>query len=257
MPQTDTSVILLKEERKGLIIKEINLHTRIYLADLATTLNVSEDTIRRDINELADEGKLIKIRGGAMSKAYHHTSALQETYAHQNKRIIAQKALSLLKDGMLILIGGGTTIRELIKLIPQELKATFITVNPLTAVELLDKPNLEIILIGGQISRYSQMSIGGEVYQRLSELRADLCIIGTNAIDSREGLTDSDWETVQTKKAMIKASAKVAILAISEKLDTVMRMKITDLDQIDYLITDLPADAPQTAPYRVGNVTFL
>ncbi|QKZ13491.1 DeoR/GlpR family DNA-binding transcription regulator [Spirosoma sp. KUDC1026] len=257
MPQTDTSVVLLKEERKGLLIKEINLHTRIYLADLATTLNVSEDTIRRDINELAEEGKLIKIRGGAMSKAYHHTSALQETYAHQNKRVIAQKALSLLKDGMLILIGGGTTIRELIKLIPQELKATFITVNPLTAVELLDKPNLEIILIGGQISRYSQMSIGGEVYQRLSELRADLCIIGTNAIDAREGLTDSDWETVQTKKAMIKASSKVAILTISEKMDTVMRMKITDLDQIDYLITDLPADAPQMAPYQMGNVTFL
>jgi len=251
------SVVLLKDERKDLIIKQINLHTRIYLADLATTLNVSEDTIRRDINDLAEEGKLIKIRGGAMSKAYHHTSALQETYAHQNKRVIAQKTLSLLKDGMLILIGGGTTIREFIKLIPPELKATFITVNPLTAVELLDKPNLEIILIGGQISRYSQMSVGGEVYQRLSELRADLCIIGTNAIDAREGLTDSDWETVQAKKAMLRASSKVAILAISEKLDTVMRMKIADLDQIDYLITDLPADSPQTAPYRVGNVTFL
>jgi DeoR family transcriptional regulator, fructose operon transcriptional repressor len=251
------SVVLLKDERKDLILKQINLHTRIYLADLATTLNVSEDTIRRDINDLAEEGKLIKIRGGAMSKAYHHTSALQETYAHQNKRIIAQKTLSLLKDGMLILIGGGTTIREFIKLIPQELKATFITVNPLTAVELLDKPNLEIILIGGQISRYSQMSVGGEVYQRLSELRADLCIIGTNAIDAREGLTDSDWETVQAKKAMIRASSKVAILTISEKLDTVMRMKIADLDQIDYLITDLPADSPQTAPYRVGDVTFL
>lgn len=257
MPPTDMSVVLLKDERKDLILKQINLHTRIYLADLATTLNVSEDTIRRDINDLAEEGKLIKIRGGAMSKAYHHTSALQETYAHQNKRVIAQKALSLLKDDMLILIGGGTTIREFIKLIPQELKATFITVNPLTAVELLDKPNLEIILIGGQISRYSQMSVGGEVYQRLSELRADLCIIGTNAIDAREGLTDSDWETVQAKKAMIRASSKVAILTISEKLDTVMRMKIADLDQIDYLITDLPADSPQTAPYRVGDVTFL
>jgi DeoR family transcriptional regulator, fructose operon transcriptional repressor len=257
MPPTDMSVVLLKDERKDLILKQINLHTRIYLADLASTLNVSEDTIRRDINDLAEEGKLIKIRGGAMSKAYHHTSALQETYAHQNKRVIAQKALSLLKDDMLILIGGGTTIREFIKLIPQELKATFITVNPLTAVELLDKPNLEIILIGGQISRYSQMSVGGEVYQRLSELRADLCIIGTNAIDAREGLTDSDWETVQAKKAMIRASSKVAILTISEKLDTVMRMKIADLDQIDYLITDLPADSPQTAPYRVGDVTFL
>ncbi len=254
MLATDPSIVLVKEERKELLLKQINLHTRVYLGDLATTLNVSEDTIRRDINELADEGKVIKIRGGAMSKAYHHSSSLQETYGHQNKRVIAEKCLPLLHDGMLILIGGGTTIRELIKLIPTELRATFVTVNPLTAVELMDKPNLEIIMVGGQISRYSQMSVGGEVYQRLSEFRADLCIIGTNAIDAHGGLTDSDWETVQAKKAMIQASANVAVLAISEKLNSVMRMKIADLRQIDYLITELPADAPQLIPYQTGDV---
>ena len=251
------SVTFLKDERKDLIIKEINLHTRINLADLATTLNVSEDTIRRDINDLAEEGKLIKIRGGAMSKAYHHSSQVQETYAHQSKKAIAEKAVTLLQDGMLVLMGGGTTIREFIKAIPPDLKATFMTVNPLTAVELLDKPNLEIIMIGGQISRYSQMSVGGEVYQRLSELRVDLCIMGTNAIDAREGLTDSDWETVQAKKAMIKAAEKVAILAISEKMNSVMRMKIADLSQIDYLITELPADSFQLLPYRTDQTTVL
>lgn len=257
MQATDISAGLLKDERKALIINEINLHTRIYLSDLAATLKVSEDTVRRDINELAENGQVIKIRGGAMSKAYHHSSSLQETYAHQSKRTIAEKTLALLHDGMFILIGGGTTIRELIKLIPHELKATFITVNPLTAVELMDKPNLEIILIGGQISRYSQMSVGGEVYQRLSELRADLCIMGTNAIDSKEGLTDSDWETVQAKKAMIKASAKIAILAISEKMNTVMRMKIADVAQVDYLITELPTDSSLLAPYHTERIQFL
>ncbi|GAB3953883.1 DeoR/GlpR family DNA-binding transcription regulator [Spirosoma harenae] len=251
------SISLLKEERKDLIVREINLHTRVNLTDLAATLNVSEDTVRRDINDLSDEGKLIKIRGGAMSKAYHHSSRIQETYAHTNKKAIAEKALALLHDGMLILIGGGTTIRELIKMIPPELKATFITVNPLTAVELLDKPNLEIIMIGGQISRYSQMSVGGEVYQRLSELRVDLCIMGTNAIDAKEGLSDSDWETVQAKKAMIRAADKVAVLAISEKMNSVMRMKIADLNQVDYLVTELAADSPQLSPYKTGKTMVL
>lgn len=251
------SIAFLKDERKDLIIKQINLHTRVSLADLASSLNVSEDTIRRDINDLSEEGKLIKIRGGAMAKAYHHSSNLQETYAHQNKIIIAEKAVTLLRDGMLILMGGGTTIREFIKLIPADLKATFITVNPLSAVELLDKPNLEIIMIGGQISRYSQMSIGGEVYQRLSELKVDLCIMGTNAIDPKEGLTDSDWETVQAKKAMIRAAEKVAVLAISEKMNSVMRMKVADLSQIDYLITELPRDSAQLTPYRTDKTHVL
>jgi DeoR family transcriptional regulator, fructose operon transcriptional repressor len=251
------SVVFLKEERKDFIIKQISIHTRMTLIELANSLNVSEDTIRRDVNDLAEDGKIIKIRGGAMSKAYHHSSNLKETYAHQNKKTIAEKALTLLKDGMMVLIGGGTTIREFVKIIPNELKATFITVNPLTAVELLDKSNLEIILIGGPLSRYSQMSVGGEVNQRLSELKVDLCIMGTNAIDAREGLTDSDWETVQAKKAMIKASEKVAVLAISEKIDSVMRMKVADLKEIDYFITELLPDSELLEPYHSEKTTVL
>jgi DeoR/GlpR family transcriptional regulator of sugar metabolism len=251
------SVFFLKGERKDLILQQVNIHTRMSLTELAEILNVSEDTIRRDINDLAEEGKLIKIRGGIMSKAYHHSSMPQESYSHQNKKIIAEKALALLKDDMFVLIGGGTTIRELVKVIPADLKATFITVNPLTAVELLDKPNLEIILIGGQLSRYSQMSVGGDVNQRLSELRVDLCIMGTNAIDAGEGLTDSDWETVQTKKAMIKAAGKIAVLAISEKMNSIMRMKVAGLEEIDYLITELPPDSEQLIPYVKDHIQFL
>jgi DeoR/GlpR family transcriptional regulator of sugar metabolism len=227
------------------------------LNELVEKLNVSEDTVRRDLNELSEDGEIIKIRGGAMSKAYHHNSNLNETYAHSHKEVIGRKVLSLLREGMLILIGGGTTIREFVKLIPDDFSATFMTINPLTAVELLDKPNLEIILIGGQLSRYSQMSVGGEVHQRLSEMKADLCIIGTNAIDAQIGLTDSDWETVQVKKAMMKASEKVAVLAISEKLNSVMKMKVADLDEIDYLITELPANATVLAPYQNSNLHVL
>jgi DeoR family fructose operon transcriptional repressor len=251
------SISLLKKERKDLILKEINIHTRISLTELTEKLNVSEDTVRRDVNELADEGEIIKIRGGAMSKAYHHSSNLKETYAHSQKEIIGSKAMSLLKPGMLVLIGGGTTIRELVKLIPDDFTATFMTVNPLTAVELLDKPNIEILLIGGQVSRYSQMMVGGEVHQRLSEIKADLCIIGTNALDTQGGLTDSDWETVQVKKSMIKASAKVAVLSISEKLNSVMKMKVADLQEIDYLITELPADSPMLSSFKNGKTEVL
>lgn len=250
-------VNLLKKERKDLILKEVNIHTRISLSELADKLNVSEDTVRRDLNELSDEGEIIKIRGGAMSKAYHHSSSINTTYAHSQKEAIGTKTLTLLKEGMLVLIGGGTTIREFVKLIPDDFSATFMTVNPLTAVELLDKPNIEIILIGGQVSRYSQMTVGGVVHQRLSEVKADLCIIGSNAIDAQVGLTDSDWETVQVKKSMMKAAEKVAVVAISEKLNSVMKMKISDLQEIDYLITELPSDSPKLASFKNSNLIIL
>lgn len=249
-------VSLTKKARKKLIIKQVNIHTRITYSDLVTLINVSEDTIRRDVNELAEDGEVVKIKGGAMSIAYHYGHE-SETYAQNNKAVIAEKTLQLLRDDIIVLIGGGTTIREFIKKIPVTLRATFITVNVLSAVELLDKPMIKTIVIGGQISAYSQMSVSGEVFEYLSNIKADLCIIGTNAIDPANGLTDSDWETIQVKKAMIKAADKVAIMAISEKLNSSMKMKIADLQEIDYLITELPAESAELQPYKTKDLTIL
>ena len=238
------SISLLKNERKDIILRHINIHTRVTFSDLCRIAHVSEDTIRRDLTELAAEGKVRKVRGGAVVSSYHPHERLGVVYAQENKIQIAQKALQLIENDMFVLIGGGTTIRELIRLIPDDLRATFITVNPLSVLDLMEKPNIETILIGGKISPYSQMSVGGDVFQRLSEIKSDLCLLGTNALNPTDGMTDSDWETVQVKKAMIKSADKTAVLAISEKLDSSMRLKIADLRDLDYLITELePKDA--------------
>jgi len=247
---------LPKKERKGLILKQVNIHTRLMFNDLVNLIDVSEDTIRRDVNELAEEGLVIRIKGGVMSAAYHYGHD-SETYSQSNKLVIAEKALQLLKDDIIVLIGGGTTAREFIKKIPNTLKATFITVNVLTAVELLDRPMIKTIMIGGQVSTYSQMTVSGEVFEYLANIKADLCILGTNAIDYSSGLTDSDWETIQVKKAMIKAAGKVAILAISEKLNSVMQMKIADINEIDFLITELSPESAELQPYKTKNLTIL
>lgn len=255
-PNTPSPAALQKKERKKLITRQVNIHTRLMFTDLVKLIDVSEDTIRRDVNELAEEGQVIRIKGGVMSAAYHYGHESQ-TYSQQNKLVIADKTLQLLKDDMIVLIGGGTTIREFIKKIPPTLRATFITVNVLSAVELLDKPMIKTIMIGGQISTYSQMTVSGEVFQYLSNIKADLCIVGINAIDPAAGLTDSDWETIQVKKAMFNAADKVAVLTISEKMNSVMQMKIADLNEVDYLITELPPDSAELQAYKGKNLTLL
>ncbi|MGE6356585.1 DeoR/GlpR family DNA-binding transcription regulator [Flavobacterium sp. NPDC079362] len=248
-----------KEERKNLIIKEINLHTRVSFETLSAKLFVSEDTVRRDINELESESLLIKVKGGAMTKAYHHASSNNQTYAGESKQIIAQKTLGLLHDGMVLLIGGGTTIREFIRLIPDDLNLTIFTVTVLSAVELLDKPNVKIIMIGGSISSYSQMCVSGDVYNQLANIKVDLLILGTNALDIEGGFSDSDWETVQVKKAMIQASEKTAILTISEKLDTVLKMKIANLSEVNYVVTEVDPNDEKLQSYKkaVPSLVFL
>lgn len=247
-----------KEERKNYILKLINLHTRVSFDALAVQLFVSEDTIRRDINELESDSLVIKVKGGAMTKSYHHSSS-SETYANEHKQIIARKTISLVKDGMILLIGGGTTIREFIKMIPDELNLTIFTVNVLSAVELLDKPNIKTIMIGGYISPYSQMTISGDVYAQLAHIKADLLILGTNALDIDGGFSDSDWETVQVKKAMLQASTKSAILTISEKLNTVQKMKIANLSEVDYVVTEVDITHEKLQSYlkAVPSLTFI
>lgn len=246
---------LTKKARKHLIIQQVNIHTRITYSELVKLINVSEDTIRRDVNELAESGEVVKIKGGAMSVSYQYGSPLP--YAQGSKAVIAQKALQLLRDDMVVLIGGGTTIRELVKRIPDTLKATFITVNVFTAAELLAKPLIKTIMIGGQISAYSQMTVSGEVFEYLSNIKADLCIIGTNAIDPENGLTDADWETIQVKKAMLKSADQVAVLAITEKMNSSMKLKFADLQDIDYLVTELQPNDPVLAGYYSAGVKLL
>lgn len=247
---------MLKRERQAFIMKQINLHNRVLSADLGMILNVSEDTIRRDLNELAEVGELVKVHGGALSKSYHYDYAPNTTYALSEKTIIAQKAATLIEDGMFVMLGGGTTVREMVRVLPQEIKATFFTISLTTALQLCDHPNIEVIFLGGTLVKNSQISVGGEVISRLNEISADLCILGTNAIDA-DGITDSDLEAVQVKKAMIKACKRTAIVTISEKLGSSQRLRVCELADIDFLVTELTPDSPQLADYTQSGLITL
>ncbi|RDC56958.1 DeoR/GlpR transcriptional regulator [Pedobacter chinensis] len=248
---------MLKKERHDFIMRQINLHNRVLTSDLVQLLNVSEDTIRRDLQELVEEGLLFKVHGGALSKSYHSSFDDSTVYARDSKIIIAKKAISLVKDGMVVLTGGGTTILELVKQLPQNVAATFFTISPLVAVELAKYNNIEVILIGGLFSKNSQVTYGGQVITQLSEIKADLCLMGTSAIHPEDGLTDTYWEINQLKKAMLAASKKSAVLCISEKLDISLRLKVCPIESITYLVTELDQGHEALAGYRSKELNIL
>ena len=248
---------MLKKERHDFIMRQINLHNRVLTSDLVQLLNVSEDTIRRDLQELVDQGRLFKVHGGALSKSYHSSFDDSTVYARDSKIVIAKKATSLIKDGMVVLTGGGTTILEFVKQLPENLEATFFTLSPLVAVELAKYNNIEVILIGGLFSKTSQITYGGHVIGQLSDIKVDLCLMGTSAIHPEEGLTDTDWEINQLKKAMLAASKKSAVLCISEKLDISLRLKVCPIETISYLITELDQNDKALAGYGVKNINIL
>ncbi|SHI84715.1 DeoR/GlpR family DNA-binding transcription regulator [Pseudozobellia thermophila] len=235
---------MLKEERKQLILNEVRIHNRVLLTDIAELVDVSVDTVRRDIKELHDEKKLKKVHGGAISLGfYHYDVPEKEVYSIEKKSLIAKKAIRLLKNGQVVLFSGGTTNLELAKELPHSLTITCFTPSLAIANQLVKKHNVEVILIGGKLSKDSQIAVGGTAINMLSDMKADLCFMGTNSIDLEHGLTEFDWEIVEMKKAMIKASKKVVAPVISEKIASFQRYKICNIEDIDVLVTELdPAD---------------
>ena len=246
---------MTKEKRKESILNEINIHTRIDFEYLSQKLDISTDTIRRDIKELIkSKHPVVFIKGGVMSNAYHQHNNLENSpYNYLNKQKIARKLIGLLQKDMVLIIGGGTTISEFIKLIPNHLHLTIFTVNLYSAVELLNKPNIKTIFIGGVVSAFSQMTVGASVVEQLSKIQANMCIIGANALDINFGISDSDWETVEIKKVMIKSAHNFVLLSITEKIGTTMKYQISDVQAIKYLITELDQPNPALENFKKRN----
>jgi len=249
---------MLKQERQAHIVHEVNLHNQVLSANLSQKLNVSEDTVRRDLQELAESGKLIKVHGGALSLSFNEIPAhSQPVYSHAEKRLIAKKAISLIRNDMFVMTTGGTTVIELARALPQDLKATFVSGSLPVVLEYSHHPGIDVIVIGDKVSKNSKITVGGEAITRIGQIRADLCFLGVNAIDPDKGITDNDWDVAQIKKAMIAASQKVVCLSIAEKINTFQPIHVSPISDIDVLITELPPDSPVLEPYRQKGIEVL
>jgi DeoR/GlpR family transcriptional regulator of sugar metabolism len=129
-----------------------------------------------------------------------------------------------------------------------ELNATFITVSVPIALELLNHPSSEVIFLGNKLSKSAQIAVGAEVIKKIGDIKADLCFLGTNSIDTG-GVSDMEWEVIEVKRAMLESSDINVSLAISEKLNTRQRLKVCKLEELDHLITELEPDNPLLNPY--------
>lgn len=249
---------MLKRERQAYIVHQVNLHNKVLSNTLSSQIDVSEDTIRRDLQELDEKGKLIKVHGGALSHAFNDiTYPSKKIYSQDIKKIIGEKAAGLIKDGMFVLTGGGTTIIEMARSLPVNLSATFISGSIPAIVEYMHHPLIDVIVVGDKLSKNSKITLGADAIARMKTLKPDICFLGINAIDLQHGITDSDWDVVQLKQSMIEASKKVVCLTISEKINTTQPVKVCDLSKVDILITELPNEHPMLQPYAAAGITVM
>jgi DeoR/GlpR family transcriptional regulator of sugar metabolism len=249
---------MFKKERQAYILRQVNLHNKVIIANLCHDMGVSEDTVRRDLQELSDAGKLIKVHGGALSTAF---SGLQfnpdNVYSQSQKKSIAEKAINLIKDHMYVITSGGTTILEMIHSLPPGLKATIITGSIPVINACIGYPGVDVIVVGDKLSKDAKLTVGTNAIHQIQALNADLCFLGINAIDVQHGVTDSDRDVVQVKKAMIASAAKVVCMTIAEKLQSYQPIQVCELTKIHYLITELDPCHPDLRPFVDAGITVL
>lgn len=242
---------MIKAERLQLIIEHIRKERKVLLGDLSTLLEVSEDTVRRDIKELSDQGLLKAVRGGAISRSpipQHFRE--REHYDVSHKEIIAQKAIKLIKNGQVVLFDSGTSVLAIATHLPRDLQITVVTNSFPVATVLEDHPFIEVIFLGGRLNKSSFSTTGFEVIQAIRGIRPDICFLGICSIDLISGVTGRDYEDCQIKKTMIETSKQVIAIAIFEKLDTTEPYYITSMSDLDIIITDTDPTHEDLKSYR-------
>lgn len=248
---------MLKVERQSVILEELRAFHKVKSSNLCELLKVSEDTIRRDLNELEENGQLKKVHGGAISLSFIPSFKKREVQEIKTKHIIAKKALNLIEEGQVIIIDGGTTNLHLVNLLPENKKLTVFTNSIPVASKLCDYPNIDGVLLGGNILHKGHTTIGHQALESLLEIHADMCFLGISGVDSEIGLTEANRQETTIKKAIIKASIKVVTLAMSSKIETIQPFKVCDLESLDILVTDLDPNEIILEPFRQKGITIL
>jgi DeoR family fructose operon transcriptional repressor len=235
---------MFAEERKREILNLLNIQKKVKTLELSQLFNVSEPTVRRDINEMEEQGLLVRTHGGAIAieRSEMEPSFIDKLDRYnQEKHEIARLAAGLIKDHDTVILDSGTTTVA----IAQNIKAKHVTVitNSLdVAMVLEDNLEIELILTGGQMRWNTRAMVGAIAESALGAFRVNLAFVGTNAF-SEKGFTTPNLIEAQTKKKMIEIADRAFIVADSSKYGKTQLCLISELEGVSGIISDnhLPA----------------
>ncbi|MEW9570687.1 DeoR/GlpR family DNA-binding transcription regulator [Rhodanobacter sp. Si-c] len=245
----------LPQERQQRILERLRRDGRVVAVELAQAFEVSEDSIRRDLRELAALGLCKRVYGGALLPAITLTPLKQRRNEHSSrKQALARKAASLVQAGQTLLIDAGSTNAAIAAELPRDARLTVITNAPHIAQMLLDREGFDVLLIGGRIDAASGGATGAQAVDQVRRVRADLCFPGACAIDAAHGLWGFDSEESLFKRAMIEASDETVIVATDDKLAVVATHQVAELARVQHLVVEHSADKATRAAFSARGV---
>ena len=247
---------LLTAERRQAILSSLERDGKVVAARLAAELGVSEDTVRRDLRDLAAQGLVQRVHGGALPPAPQPGSftSRRETCTAE-KAALAAAAVDLLRDAKVILLDGSTTNLELARRLPAGREGTVLTNSPPIAAALADHASLDVVMIGGRLDKRAQVTVGAAAIEFIGSVRADACVLGVCALHPEGGLTTDELEEAHVKRAMVAASGDVIALATSDKLRAGSPYLVAPVGQLTHVVAEASAPDELLDPIRAAGVT--
>jgi DeoR/GlpR family transcriptional regulator of sugar metabolism len=247
---------LLSVERRQAILDRLARDGKVVAARLVEEFGVSEDTIRRDLRELAAQGLVQRVHGGALPPAPQPGSFTRRRETHtEEKAAVAQAAVDVLRDARVIVVDGSTTNLELARRLPADRTSTVLTNSPPIGAALADHPAVEVVMIGGRLDKRAQVTVGATAIDFLRSVRADACVLGVCALHPEAGLSTDDLEESHVKRAMVEASADVIALATSDKLRAASAYLVAPVTELTHVVAEAAAPDELLDPYRAIGVT--
>ena len=238
---------MLTEERFNAILSLLEGKKAVTVQELSSLLNISESTVRRDLNALSEQGRLNKVHGGATFKnndngviSTEEDIRTKSTHHMDEKELIGKYASTLIRNDDFVFIDAGTTTEKLINFIPSTSKATFVTSGIVHAKKLVYK-GLRAFVIGGELKLTTEAIVGVTAVENLNKYNFTKCFLGANGIDKNRGLTTPDIDEAILKNRAYENSYITYVLADSSKFNRVFAVSFGSMNRT-CIITDKLSD---------------
>jgi DeoR/GlpR family transcriptional regulator of sugar metabolism len=236
---------ILAAERQQQILERLGRDGRVLAASLAETFATSEDTIRRDLRDLAGRGLCRRVYGGALQVSPASNSAqVRASEATDRKAALGQALATVVAANAMVFVDSGSTNLAAVKAFPEGFAVTAATHDPMIAAALLAKPKVALWLIGGRMSREVGAALGGRTLVEVEALRPELTLLGVCALDPVEGICAFDPEDAEIKRVLLRNSGRIAAAVLNEKLETGAPFAVGRAESLELVV--LEADAPES-----------
>ncbi|WP_454863573.1 DeoR/GlpR family DNA-binding transcription regulator [Pseudomonas hormoni] len=242
LPQLRRQKILLILERDG----------KVMASELSQHFAVSEDTIRRDLSELATAGLVQRVHGGALPRpkdtGKDYFTRVSET--DEVKTRLAQLAADRVENGQIVMFDSGSTTLQIARSLPTDISITAITTSPMTAIILAEYKGIKVILAGGQLNLATMSVSGHETLRLLQGIKADVLFTGVCAIHPEVGISSLHFDEVPVKQALIDSASQVIAVTTADKLGAVEPFVVAPCNRIHTLITERHVASGDVGDYR-------